>query len=109
MVILNNNHPLLFIDSPSVIRKSVKLTQVNATVIKDKKNSFDDIFLKLDLLLEKGILTLCMIKTKFHSYEDYYLGRSNNFISLGEKRISLNDINQVEMLSFKKKMLGPMP
>lgn len=91
------NKPLLFIESPVLIKKAKKSVIING------KTEYQNLFNDLDQLNEKGINTICLAKLKDIQIEDFYLKQTDDSIKLGKEIIKKEDIKEFNIIKFEKK------
>lgn len=91
------NKPLLFIESPVLIKKAKKNIIING------KTEYQNLFNDLDQLNEKGINTICLAKLKDIQIEDFYLKQTDDSIKLGKEIIKKEDIKEFNIIKFEKK------
>lgn len=91
------NKPLLFIESPVLIKKAKKNIIING------KTEYQTLFNDLDQLYEKGINTICLAKLKDIQIEDFYLKQTDDSIKLGKEIIKKEDIKEFNIIKFEKK------
>ncbi len=91
------NKPLLFIESPVLIKKAKKNIIING------KTEYQNLFNDLDQLNEKGINTICLAKLNDTQIEDFYLKQTDDSIKLGKEIIKKEDIKEFNIIKFEKK------
>lgn len=91
------NKPLLFIESPVLIKKAKKNIIING------KTEYQNLFNDLDQLNEKGINAICLAKLKDIQIEDFYLKQTDDSIKLGKEIIKKEDIKEFNIIKFEKK------
>lgn len=90
------NKPLLFIESPVLIKKAQK------NIILSSKTEYQSLFNDLDQLIEKGIKSICLAKLRDKQIEDFYFKQTGDSIKIGNEFIKKEDIKEFSIIKFEK-------